>query len=369
MARTHEIRLDRSRPLAEEPNAGHNRWHPEIPPICYVDPGDTVVMEARDAFDGIVTPHTTPDELLRLNFDGVHPLTGPIYVQGAEVGDVLEVKILEVATEVFGFTTISPGFGLLRDRFQKPFVVTWDLSEGIATSPQIRDVRIPGAPFMGVMGVSPSKEMMRAMAAREAELMQRGGLVLLPSASGAVPGREPISSEGLRTIPPRENGGNLDVKQLTAGSTLFLPVFEKGGLFSAGDGHFAQADGESCGTAIETRATLTVCLDLIKGGAKRRKLQTPQYRALRQSVDTSSRFYVTTGLPLTSNGGNEGENVTLAARNAVLSMIDHLVTERDYSPEQAYILASVAADLRISEIVDVPNVVVSAFLPLDIFEN
>jgi formamidase len=188
---------------------------------------------------------------------------------------------------------------------------------------------------------------------------------------GAVPAEEPIASEALRTIPPRETGGNFDIKQLTAGSTLLLPVYVPGALFSAGDGHFAQGDGESCGTAVEMGATLTVRFGLRKGLAARRRIQRPQYERNDYFADprfaVPRRFFATTGMPITHDDRNESENVTLAAQDALLNMIDHLVAERGYSREQAYVLTSVAVDLRISELVDVPNVVVSAFLPLEIF--
>jgi formamidase len=293
-------------------------------------------------------------------------------VKGAQRGDVLEVKILDVTTQTFGFTTITPGFGLLRECFPRPFVIKWEIDtcKNVAASPRLPGIQIPGAPFMGVMGTAPSHALMQRIASREKELLQRGGFVLTPSAKEAVPANEPIASEALRTIPPRENGGNLDVKQLTAGTTLLLPVFVPGALFSAGDGHCAQGDAESCGTAVETGTTLTLELNVREGKAGEGRIYGPQYernhsRALPRPMP--ERYHATTGISVTADGRNESENVTLAARNAVLSMIDYLVSEHGLGREQAYALASVAVDLRISTIVGVPNVVVSAFLPLDIF--
>jgi formamidase len=371
-AGTHAIRIDRSKPLRNEPHTGHNRWHPDIPPALRVEPGDTVVLETRDALDGAVTPAMTSADLHRVDLDLVHPLTGPVFINGAEPGDLLEVHILDIAPQPFGFTTIVPGFGFLRDFFPTPFLVKWTIDAGFAVSPDLPGVRIPGAPFMGVMGVAPSREQRARIAAREDELLRRGGAVLPPSPRGAVPAAEPIASEALRTIPPRETGGNFDIKQLTAGTTLLLPVFVPGALFSAGDSHFAQGDGESCGTAVEMGATLTVRFGLRKGVAAQRHIQRPQYERNDYFADprfaVPRRFFATTGMPITREGRNESENVTLAAQDALLNMIDHLVAERGYSREQAYTLTSVAVDLRISELVDVPNVVVSAFLPLDIFE-
>ena len=370
-AGSHTVRIDRSKPLRDEPHTGHNRWHPDIPPALRVDPGDTVALETRDAFDGAITPDMTAADFHRIDLNVVHPLTGPVFINGAEPGDLLEVHILDIAPQPFGFTIIVPGFGFLRDFFPTPFLVKWQIEGGVATSPDLPDVRIPGAPFMGVMGVSPSRELRVQLVAREDELLRRGGAVLPPSALGAVPAAEPIASEALRTIPPRETGGNFDIKQLTAGTTLLLPVYTPGALFSAGDSHFAQGDGESCGTAVEMAATLTVRFGLRKGVAARRRIQRPQYERQDYFTDprfaVPQRFFATTGMPITREGRNESENVTLAAQDALLNMIDHLVAERGYSREQAYVLTSVAVDLRISELVDVPNVVVSAFLPLDIF--
>jgi formamidase len=370
---THHIRIDRSKPLRDEPNTGHNRWHPDIPPVLSVDPGDTVVLETRDALDGAVTPTMTSTDLHRVDLNLVHPLTGPVFVNGAEPGDLLEVHILDVAPQPFGFTTIVPGFGFLRDFFPMPFLVKWRIDGGVAVSPDLPGVRVPGGPFMGVMGVAPSRVLRARLAARENELLRRGGAVLPPSAQGAVPDVEAIASEALRTIPPRETGGNFDIKQLTAGTTLLLPVYVPGALFSAGDSHFAQGDGESCGTAVEMGATLTVRFGLRKGLAAGRQIQRPRYERNGYFADprfaVPRRFFATTGMPITRDDRNESENVTLAAQDALLNMIDYLVVEHGYSREQAYVLTSVAVDLRISELVDVPNVVVSAFLPLDIFEE
>src|SRR2546422_468998 len=273
---THPIRIDRSKRLSEEPRTGHNRWHPDIPPVMRVDPGDTVVMETRDALDGAITPGTTVADLQRVDLDLVHPLTGPVFVDGAEPGDLLEVHIVDITPQPFGFTTI---------------------------------------------------------------------------------------------IPARETGGNFDIKQLTAGTTLLLPVDVPGALFSTGDSHFAQGDGESCGTAVEMGATLTVRFGVRKGVAAQRGIRRPQFERTVADPRASlpQRFFATTGMPITREDRNESEDVTLAARDALLNMIDHLVAERGYSREQAYALTSVAVNLHISELVDVPNVTVSAFLPLDIF--
>jgi formamidase len=368
---THHVRIDRSKTLAEEPNTGHNRWHEAIPPILTVAPGDRVVLETRDALDGQFSPATTTEDVGRADLMPVHPLTGPVAVEGAEPGDLLEVRIGEITPEPFAFTTQIPGFGYLRDVFTVPHIVRWQIADGWATSNDLPGVRVPGAPFMGVIGCAPSAELREKLRAREADVASRGGAALPPDPAGAVPAAPAIATTALRTIPPREVGGNLDIKQLTAGTTLLIPVSAPGALFSVGDAHFAQGDGEVCGTAIEMAATFSAELHLRKGEAARRNIQSVQFSRedfiLDPIFQAPRRFYATTGLSVQADGRQESEDATLAARNALLAMIDYLVDERKFTREQAYAICSVAVDLKISEMVDVPNFVVTAVLPLDIF--
>jgi formamidase len=368
---THEIRIDASLPLAAQPGTGHNRWHPDIPPLVRCQPGDEVVMETRDALDGTLSADSTLDDLAKVDLGVAHPLTGPVFVEGAEPGDVLVAEILEVAPPSFGWTVQLPGFGFLREDFPDPYLVKWQLADGWATSDEIPGIRVPGAPFMGVIGLAPSRELMATIAAREAELAQRGGFVLPPDPAGAVPEDPAIAREALRTIPPRENVGNVDIKQLAAGTRLRMPVWTEGALFSAGDAHFAQGDCETCGTAIEMAATLRVRFDLRKGQAAERGTRDLAFErddyVIAPEFQAPRRFFATTGISVSRDGRNESEDLTLAARNALLNMIDHLGYEYGYTRQQAYAICSVAVDLKVSELVDVPNFVVSAFLPLDIF--
>jgi formamidase len=329
-----------------------------------------VVLETRDAFDGQMSPDVSLDVVGAPNLDVVHPLTGPVHVEGAEPGDLLQVEILEVAPDSYGYTVQVPGFGFLRDVFPEPFKVNWEIADGWATSPDLPGVRIPGSPFMGTIGLSPGHDLLARTTAREQALLDRGGMVLPPSPADAVPSDPRLAAEGLRTIPPREQAGNVDIKQLGAGAMLLIPVDTPGGLFSAGDAHFAQGDCETCGTAIEMRSTLRVRFGLRKGEAADNGIRDlrftrsdyylpPEYAAPR-------RFYATTGISVTKDGENHAEDATLAARNALLNMIDHL-GERGWTRQQAYALCSVAVDLKVSQLVDVPNMLVSAFLPEDIF--
>ncbi|MGH3390666.1 MAG: acetamidase/formamidase family protein [Actinomadura sp.] len=369
----HEIRIDPAKTLLEEPGTGHNRWHPDIPPVVRCEPGDEVVMETRDALDGQLGPSSTAETVGAANLDVVHPLTGPVFVEGAEPGDLLEVEILEVAPDAFGFTMQAPGFGFLRDEFPEPYLVRWTMADGWATSADLPGVRIPGAPFMGTIGLSPGHDALRRITEREQAALDGGGFVLPPSEAGAVPSEPAIAATALRTVPPREQGGNVDIKQLTAGTSLFIPVDTPGGLFSAGDAHFAQGDSETCGTAIEMKATLRVRFAVHKGEAREKGITDPRFSRTEYWVAPEyaapRRFYATTGMSISRDGGTVlAEDATLAARNALLNMIDHL-GERGWSRQQAYAICSVAVDLKISQLVDVPNFLVSAFLPLDIFTS
>ena len=368
----HRIRIDHSRTLAEEPGTGHNRWHPRIPPILRCRSGDEVVMGTRDALDSQIGPGSTAEQVVGADLGVVHPLTGPVHVLGAEPGDMLEIEIGDIEpVGGFGYTIQVPGFGFLRDDFPEPHIVRWDLDEGWATSADLPGVRIRGGPFMGVMGVAPSGELLARAQAREQELGERDGLVLPPDSDGATPGIDPVASDGLRTIPPRENGGNMDIKQMSAGTTVRFPVFVDGALFSAGDAHFAQGDGEACGTAIEIAASFSFRVRLRKGEAAAGNVRDVHFTTRADSyphpAGNNRSYYATTGICVDERGRQEAENVTLAARNALLNMIDHITRNYRFDRQQAYALCSVAVDLKVSQLVDAPNVLVTAFLPTDIF--
>lgn len=364
------VEIDRSKSLSQQPNTGHNRWHPDIPAIVEANPGEEVVLQTRDALDGQFNAKTTEADFAQLNPGPIHPLTGPVLIKGAKPGDLLEVEFIEIRPERWAFTCIVPGLGFLSDLYTAPFIVKWKIEDNFATSEQLPNVRIPGASFMGVSGVSPSRSQVKEWAKREADAMAKGKVVFPPDAGGAVPATGPAATDGLRTIPPRECGGNFDVKQLTAGSKLFLPVYVDGALFSTGDAHFAQGDGEVCVTAVEMAATVSMRFQIHKGEAARKNIRAPRFSHSGFFTDPKwaapKNFVATMGMPLRDDGVNDAENLNLATRNAVLQMID-LLGERGYTKEQAYCICSVAVDLRISNVVDVPNFVVSAILPEEIF--
>jgi formamidase len=374
MPQEHVVSIDPSKPLGEEPGTGHNRWHEDIEPVVEVDPGDTVVYETRDAFDGQLNRESTAEDVGNLDLSGVHPLTGPVFVKGAQPGDLLEVKLVAVEAdpwEQWGYTVEVPGFGFLRDEFPEPYIVHWRLhGNEYAESEQLPGVRIRCNPHPGVLGLAPSAELRQRATEREGALAERGGFALLPDPEGAVPTDEAIAREGLRTIPPRETAGNIDIKQLSPGTTVLLPVYAEGGLVSTGDVHYAQGDCEACGTAIEVRTRVHLRFGIRKGEAERRGIQDLQF--FRDDYFTPPelaaprRFFATTGIGVHKDGKNESEDLSLSAKNALLNMIEHLET-RGFDRQQAYALCSVAVDLRISQVVDVPNLLVSALLPLDIF--
>lgn len=367
-----------------------NRYHPDIPAIATAAPGQPIVFGARDALDGPFGPGSTAEDVVAADLSLVHPLTGPVFIEGAERGDVLAVTVEDIEPDPYGYTVIAPGFGFLRDRFPDPFIANWSLDRTAAVSPEIPQVTIPFAPFTGSIGVLPGEPELETYLSREAELAEVGGIALTPLPTGALPADlcGPDGSDRdrcLRTIPPRENGGNMDVKQMQVGTTILLPCFVDGcGLF-IGDVHYAQGDGEVSGTAIEMGATVTVSTAVREGlGAQ---ITSPQFEGEDQlKALAPDLFYATTGIPIKAAGEippyhtylssetieplrNLSEDLTLAARNALIDLVDYIVTNHGLTPEQAYVVASVAADLRIGQLVDVPNYLVSAVLPLTIFNE
>ncbi len=334
----------------------HNRWHPEIEPIAEVETGSPVRLETEDGLAGQLTRESTHADAGRLSLGLGHPLTGPLSVRGAEPGDLLEVEFVSYETADFGTTAVIPGFGYLADLFADPFLVKWEIADGLARSAELPGVAVTGHPFAGVVGVAPSPELMESFRRREERLSAAGQVVADAAPEDALPRQ---AADGLRTIPPRETGGNMDIRQLVAGSRLWLPVSVPGALFSIGDLHFAQGDGEVCGTAIEVAGAVTVRLELRKGEGGRSRF--PSYET---PARPGRRAFATTGIPVES-----GMDLNAAAREALLEMLDHLESRRGLSRPAAYALCSACVDLRISELVDVPYPLVSALLPLDVFES
>jgi len=297
----------------------HFKWDVANEPALLVESGDTVTLETRDVSDNQLTPSSKSEEIASLDWDRVYPLAGPIAVEGAEPGDTLAIEILELRVQDWGWTAIIPGLGLLPDDFPSPYLRLFDLTDGENAFLR-EDVAIPIEPFLGTMGVCPS-------GAKEQAVM-----------------------------PPGTFGGNLDTRQLVQGATLYLPVQVEGALFSCGDAHAAQGDGEVCVTGIETPIGATLRLALEKG----RRIPAPQFRTPGPLTPHANRgdWYGTTGV---------GPDLYAAAQDAVRAMIEYVSATFGLSPEDAYVLASLCIDLKISEVVDAGQYVVSALLPLNIF--
>jgi formamidase len=334
----------------------HNRWHPDLEPAVRVAPGREVRLECDDGLAGQLTPASTHADAGQLDLGLGHPLAGPVFVEGAEPGDVLQVEFLSYEPADFGITAVIPGFGYLADLFEEPYLVKWEIEGGLARSAELPGVAVPEDTFAGVVGVAPSHELMAAMRSREEEIARAGGPVADDLPETAIP---PEAAAGLRTIPPRETGGNIDIRQLVAGSRLLLPVAVPGALLSIGDLHFAQGDGEVCGTAIEVAGAVTVRVDVQKAPSWR-----PRYPAYETPAHPGRRSFATTGIPVTA-----AMDLNVATRAALLEMIDYLEATHGYERAAAYALCSAVVDLRISEVVDVPYPLVSALLPLDVFER
>lgn len=364
-----------------------NRYHPAIKPVLSAKPGQLITFETRDALDSDLKIDSVPKDVLAIDLNLVHPLTGPVSIEGAVRGDVLAVTLIDIEPDEYGYTTVVPGFGFLRDRFPDPFVANWKLTRVDATSDQLPGVRIPFNGFMGTVGVLPGAAEVDAWEAREAQLAKAGGVALPPQPTGALPAAVcgPNGSNKdkcLRTIPPRENGGNMDVKHMVVGTTLLLPCFVDGcGLF-IGDVHYAQGDGEVAGTAIEMGAKVTVRTEVRKGmasmmkagphfegGSQLKKLEPDVFHAtvaypLKKAGEVPPQHKYLNGdkiAPLT----NLSEDLTIAARASLNEMIDWLSKTYGWSPVQAYVYTSVACDLRISNVVDVPNYAVTTICPLE----
>lgn len=354
-------------PLVDTPATGHNRFHPAIPPQRTLQPGDTITVPTIDGCDLQIGPNSVAADLPDVVVQRSHPMAGPFEIAGAQPGDVLEIEVLALEPDTYGWTMLIPDLGHLRHDITEPFLVHWHLADGVARSEQLPGITIPGRPFLGIMGVAPGPEQVQRYTAREKAVADAGLPAPQPSPIDAIPAVEPIPAEGLRTVGPRENGGNLDVKQLTVGSRFFVTVQVPGALMSLGDMHFAQGDGESMGTAIETCGTATVRVDLHQQPTWRPT--TPAFSHPDTVEDDRGGFFVTTGIPVDDAGVNHGGDIALAARNALLEMSAYLQAERGLTEQQALILTSVAVDLRIGSIVNDPNPVVTASLPLAVFDS
>lgn len=297
----------------------HFTWDTGNEPRVVVDSGDTVVVWTRDVSDNQITPDSDTSVIAGLDWDRVYPLNGPIGVAGAEPGDTLAIEILDIHTQGWGWTAILPGLGLLPEDFPDAYLRVFDISNGEFAHLR-EDIAIPLAPFFGTMGVCPA---------------------------GA--SAQPV-------MPPGVFGGNMDTRQLVRGSTLYLPVQVDQALFSCGDAHGCQGDGEVCVTGLEAPMFAALRFTLHKG----RSIPSPQFHTpgpLTPRVDSAS-FYGTTGV---------GGDLYVASQDAVRAMVEYIAATYELGREDAYVLCSLAVDLKIAEIVDAGQYIVSALLPEAIF--
>jgi acetamidase/formamidase len=299
----------------------HFGWDNANQPVLTVAPGDTVEFEVVEASGGQLNKDSTVADVGALDFAKVNPVTGPVHVHGVEPGDALKVTIESFTPSGWGWTALIPGFGLLADQFPDPALNIWSYdAAGLTPAAYGPGGRVPLKPFCGTIGVALAE-----------------------------PGTHSI-------VPPRRVGGNLDIRDLAAGTTLYLPVEVAGALFSVGDTHATQGDGEVCGTAIESPMSVALTFDVAKGAG----LPFPRFETrgpVTRHFDEKG-YFATTGI---------GPDLMECTRAAVMGMVDQISAAQGMSAAEAYMLCSVCADLRISELVDQPNWVVSFYFPKVVF--
>ena len=300
--------------LSAEP--AHSRWNRSLEPRIEIASGDTVHMECFDSSGAQVHPGMTVDQFLAIDRSRIHALNGPIFVRDSEPGDTLEIEVLEVQHKGWGWSSVTPGLGFLKERFTDPFLFHWTLDAHLTRS--LFPAVVPLRPFCGVMGVAPAED------------------------------------GEFRTRPPGPFGGNMDVRELCAGAKLYLPVLNAGALFSAGDAHAAQGDGEVCINGIECPANVTLRFHV----HKHHSLHGP----LIQSTDSKLPDVPADSWIVVESGSDPAA----AARAATSRIVDLLADHWDFAPEHAYILCSVAMKLRLSQVVNEPIFTVSAAMPRQI---
>ncbi|MFF0572896.1 formamidase [Streptosporangium saharense] len=386
--------LDSKKKFTDQAKIGHNRWHPEIPPVARVKPGDSFRVDCREWFDGAIHNDDSAEDIRDAPLKTVHALSGPFAVEGAEPGDLLVVDILDLgpipqedsgplAGQGWGYTGIFPtknGGGFLTEQFPDAYKAIWDFSGQVATSRHIPAVSFTGITHPGLMGTAPSPALLSKWNAREAALIatdpQRVPPLALPpepqdAILGAVPSSEfdRVASEAARTAPPRENGGNQDIKNLTRGSRVFYPVFVSGANLSLGDLHFSQGDGEItfCG-AIEMGGFIDLRVEVIKGGMETYRVGENAIFMPGRTDPQYSEWLAFSGVSVTLDGEQRYLDSQLSYQRACLHAIDYL-TAFGYSPEQAYLLLGAAPiEGRFSGVVDIPNSCATVYLPTAIFD-
>jgi formamidase len=381
------FKVDLTKSMTEQELVGHNRWHPDIPAVVSVNPGDVFRIECKDWTDGQIKNNDSPDDVRDVDLTVVHVLSGPIHVNGAQPGDILVVDLLDIGAlqgDEWGFTGIfarENGGGFLTDHFPNAAKAIWDLQGIYTSSRHIPGVRFAGITHPGLIGCAPSHELLAKWNQREADLVATNPdrvppLAALPNPNNAILGSlkgsefERVAAEAARTVPPREHGGNCDIKNLSKGSRIYFPVYVEGAKLSMGDIHFSQGDGEIsfCG-AIEMSGYIDLHVDIIKGGVEKYGMTNPIFKP--GPVEPRySEYLVFEGISVDEFTGQQYYlDAHVAYRRACLNAIEYL-KKFAFTGEQAYLLLSCApVEGRISGIVDIPNACCTLALPTEIFDK
>jgi formamidase len=391
------FKVDLTKPMDQQELPGHNRWHPDIPAVVSVNPGEVFRIECKDWTDGQIKDNDDPKDVEEVDLTVVHVLSGPIWVNGAQPGDILVVDLLDIGAlqgDEWGFTGIfakENGGGFLTDHYPKAAKAIWDFQGIYTSSRHIPGVRFAGITHPGLIGCAPSHELLAKWNKREAELMasqpdirtygaeMKGDLATLaalPNPKNAILGKvapsefDRIAAEGARTVPPREHGGNCDIKNLSRGTRIYFPVYVEGAKLSMGDIHFSQGDGEIsfCG-AIEMSGYIDLHVDIIKGGMEKYGMLNPIFKP--GPVEPRySEYLVFEGISVDEFTGKQYfMDVHIAYRQACLNAIEYL-KKFGFTGEQAYLLLSCApVEGRVSGIVDIPNACCTVAIPTEIFDQ
>jgi formamidase len=383
---------DLSKVMKDQEAPGHNRWHPDVPAAAATDPGTDFRIECLDWTDGQIHNDDSANDVRDVDLTRIHVLSGPIHVNGAEPGDLLVVDILDMGPphgpgNQWGYTGIfdkQNGGGFLTDHYPDAHKAIWDLQGPYATSRHIPDVKFVGIQHPGLIGCAPSAELLAEWNRREQALIDTDpdrvpALALPPLAENAIMGtltgaeHDRAAAEGARTVPPREHGGNCDIKNLTVGSRVYFPVYVDGAKLSLGDLHFSQGDGEItfCG-AIEMAGWIDLGVELIKGGMQKYGMTRAQHMPIFQLSHIEPRYsnyLVFEGISVSEGGDQHYLDAHVAYRQACLNAIEYL-KKFGYTDEQAYVIIGTAPiEGRISGIVDIPNACCTLYLPTEIFER
>ena len=385
--------VDQAKSMRDQAVPGHNRWHPDVPVATMVRPGQSIRVECREWTDGQIGNNDSANDVRDVDLSHCHMLSGPIAVEGAEPGDLLVVDILDIGPvpqvvgdncgEGWGYSGIFAkvnGGGFLTDYYPDAYKAIWDFRGQTATSRHVPEVSFTGIVHPGLMGTAPSAELLARWNAREGALIATDPdrvppLALPPEPEnallGGVPGSdvERVAAEAARTAPPRENGGNQDIKNLTKGTRVFYPVFVDGANFSVGDLHFSQGDGEItfCG-AIEMGGFIDFHVDVIKGGMETYGVTENAIFLPGRTDPQYSEWIAFSGTSVTLDGEQRYLDSQLSYQRACLHAVDYL-TKFGYSPEQAYLLLGAAPiEGRFSGVVDIPNSCATVYLPTAIFD-